>query len=97
MKNPRIHNYELVKFFADTRPPEVVRSGLTLEQAQSACNAPSTRKEGEWFTGYRETHSAKRDALGDTTRRGTPSITKALLAARHGLGAGRAKSGQFDY
>jgi len=88
--------YELVKYFSDARSPEIqprLRL-LTLEEAQSACNAPSTRKAGEWFIGYREAN--RRESLAET-RRGTASITKALLACHHGLGGGRAKFGTYDF
>lgn len=89
------HNYELVKYYADGRPPEVQtdHTRLALQQAQDACNAPSTRKAGEWFIGYREINSPKREALGNV-RRGTASITKALIHSS--LGAGRAAHGQWD-
>lgn len=47
------HCFELVKFFADGRTPQVVRSQLTEAQAIGACNSGTTRKAGEWFLGYR--------------------------------------------
>ena len=32
----------------------LIKTGLTLEQAQAHCRNPKTRKEGEWFDGYTE-------------------------------------------
>lgn len=87
------HNYELVRFFADGSPPQVLRTGLTLEQAQGACRSDTTRKAGEWTTMYRETYSEKRERLAQGTRRGQASITKALLHST--LGPGRATSGTY--
>lgn len=36
------------------RPSEVIHTGLSLEDAQSHCNDPKTRKAGEWFDCYTE-------------------------------------------
>ena len=86
--------YELVKYFSDSRPAEIQPRAklLTLEEAQDACNAPSTRKAGEWFIGYRVAGPIE----PDSPRHGTASITKALLACHNGLGGGRARHGQWD-
>ena len=47
--------YKIVRFYADSlKNRQVIRSGLTLEQAQEHCNDPSTREEGVWFDGYVE-------------------------------------------
>lgn len=46
--------YKIVRFYAPhlNRNNRVVKTGLTLEQAQAWCKDPSTRKEGQWFDGY---------------------------------------------
>lgn len=75
------HCYELVKFYADGRPARRFRYGLTEEHAQAACRAPSTRKEGEWFIGYRRMVEHR-----PRVRR-TPSITSALIALADGEAA----------
>lgn len=50
--------YKIVRYFSPIyrRGAEDVegKGGLTLEEAQSHCLDPSTRKEGEWFDGYTE-------------------------------------------
>ena len=43
--------YKIVRFFADDRPSQVIKRGLTLEEAQKHCSDPNTRGEG-WFDGY---------------------------------------------
>lgn len=45
--------YKIVRFFRADRPNEVVRTGLTLDEAQEHCNAPWTQGEN-WFDGYTE-------------------------------------------
>lgn len=76
MKNPAIHRYEIVRFYAPSpffdKRPEIIKTQLTLEQAQSHCSGPSTRCEGEWFHGYRE---SKRKVPGLFQ----VSITRALV------------------
>jgi hypothetical protein len=45
--------YMIVRFFRDWhRASKVIKRGLTLEQVQTHCKDPSTRKEGQWFDGY---------------------------------------------
>lgn len=45
--------YTIFRFFRDPdRPTEIVRTGLTLEEAQAHCRLDFTRKDGEWFDGY---------------------------------------------
>jgi hypothetical protein len=48
--------YKIIRFYAPmVRHEEVViRTGLTLEEAQEHCKDPETRKEGYWFDGYTE-------------------------------------------
>jgi hypothetical protein len=48
--------YKIIRFYAPGIDKEnhVVKTGLTLEEAQEHCNDPDTRKEGEWFEGYDE-------------------------------------------
>jgi len=42
--------YVIVRFFFEG-PNQVIKSGLTLEEAQNHCNDPSTEGSG-WFDGY---------------------------------------------
>ena len=37
--------------YQDNRPTKTIKTGLTLEQAQTHCQNPSTSGEG-WFDGY---------------------------------------------
>jgi hypothetical protein len=48
--------YEIVRFYAPhlEKRNRVIRRNVTLEQAQAHCRNPKTRKDGEWFDGYRE-------------------------------------------
>jgi hypothetical protein len=43
--------YKIVRSYQDDRPAEVVRTGLTLEQAKQHCAIPMTRG-GDWFDGW---------------------------------------------
>jgi hypothetical protein len=43
--------YKIVRFFREDRPNEVIRTGLTLQEAQEHCSAPYTQGQG-WFDGY---------------------------------------------
>ena len=46
--------YKIVRFYADLyRDQEVIKRGLTLEQAQEHCSNEGTRGDG-WFDGYME-------------------------------------------
>ncbi len=42
--------YVIVRFFFEG-PSQVIKSGLTLEEAREHCNDPSTEGDG-WFDGY---------------------------------------------
>ena len=46
--------YKIVRFYAPhlNKSSRVIQRGLTLEEAQSHCKDPDTRKAGEWFDGY---------------------------------------------
>lgn len=47
--------YKIVRMFEHTmKKDKVIKTGLTLEQAQTHCKDPKTKKEGEWFDGYVE-------------------------------------------
>lgn len=46
--------YEIRRFYREKNGYTVVRKGLTLEEAQTHCNDPSTREEGVWFDGYEQ-------------------------------------------
>lgn len=46
-------NYKIIRFHREGES-EVIKTGLTLEEAQAHCQDPSTRKEHEWFDGYSE-------------------------------------------
>lgn len=43
--------YKIVRFYRDNRPKKVIKTGLTLEQAQAHCKDESTHGGG-WFDGY---------------------------------------------
>lgn len=49
--------YKIVRFYQDDRPNEVMRTGLTLPEAQEHCSVSSTQGEG-WFDGYEEEEPA---------------------------------------
>jgi len=44
--------YNIYRFYQSGKRPELIRSGLTLEEAQKWCSDPSTSKSGKWFDGY---------------------------------------------
>jgi hypothetical protein len=49
--------YSIIRFYQDSRPREVIETGLTLEEAQEHCQRDDT-KGGDsgagtgWFDGY---------------------------------------------
>lgn len=52
-----METYKIVRFRREEGEswlgePEVIRTGLTLEEAQAWCKDPNTREEGVWFDGY---------------------------------------------
>lgn len=48
--------YKIVRHFYPhlDKPNELIKTGLTEEEAQEHCSDPDTREEGEWFDGYTE-------------------------------------------
>ncbi len=46
--------YKIVRFYAARRPSEVVRTGLSLDEARAHCSRDDTRQPGVWFDGYEE-------------------------------------------
>lgn len=44
--------YQIVRFFRDGRPHEIIKHNLTLTQAQDHCKDPNTRLADVWFDGY---------------------------------------------
>ena len=51
-----MRRYEIVRFYAPhlKKESEVIKSGLTLEEAQKHCSDPDTHEKGVYFDGYRE-------------------------------------------
>ena len=49
--------YQIIRFYSEDGHPnhgDVIRTGLTLEQAQAHCRDESTREAGVWFDGYEQ-------------------------------------------
>ena len=47
------HTYKIVRFFLDTKKPRmIIKTGLTLTQAQEHCQKETTKKPGKYFEGY---------------------------------------------
>ena len=48
--------YKIIRYYAYgvSYEEEVIRTGLTLEEAREHCKDPETREEGKWFDGYTE-------------------------------------------
>lgn len=44
--------YNIYRFYAADKASELIKSGVTLEEAQAHCSDPKTRKAGKWFDGY---------------------------------------------
>jgi hypothetical protein len=43
----------IVRFYRqEGKNRKIMKTGLTLKQAQEHCNDPKTRKENVWFDGY---------------------------------------------
>jgi hypothetical protein len=50
----RASTYEIIRFYTDEKDPRhltVIRSGLTLDEAQEHCKREDTHGE-DWFDGY---------------------------------------------
>ena len=46
--------YKIVRFYRElAKPYKIIRTGLTLDEAQAHCEDESTHGEG-WFDGYEE-------------------------------------------
>jgi len=48
-------SYSIVRFYADENHPDnrkVIKTGLTLKEAQAHCNLPESHEPGIWFDGY---------------------------------------------
>ena len=48
--------FRIVRFFADNRPRQVIRTGLTEEDVRAHCKRDDTRGDG-WFDGWEECDS----------------------------------------
>ena len=48
--------YKIIRFYHPSldKNSEVIKEGLTLEQAQEHCQREDTREEGVYFDGYNE-------------------------------------------
>lgn len=49
--------YKIVRFYRDSEHPDhrkVIKTGLTLEEAQEHCRDEETHEPGVWFDGYEE-------------------------------------------
>lgn len=45
--------YKIIRFFKGVNHDrEVIKTNLTLDEAQAHCCNPLIRKDGEWFDGY---------------------------------------------
>lgn len=54
MKTPQ-EKYNIVRFFSkEGKKSKIIKTGLSLMQAQKHCEDPTTRKEGVWFDGYQK-------------------------------------------
>ena len=45
--------YKIMRAYADSRPKEVIKRGVTLEEAQEHCSREDTHGDG-WFDCYYE-------------------------------------------
>lgn len=65
--------YNIVRYYASDKEPRVVRSGLTLAEAQAHCRNPRTKQERMtktgmkliWFEGYTEMRRTPAWAKGE--------------------------------
>ena len=49
-----MRTYKIIRFYAPdlNKQKEVIKTGLTEEEAKKHCNDKNTHKDGEWFDGY---------------------------------------------
>jgi hypothetical protein len=61
-------SYKIIRFYKDEHPPETIKTGLTLDEAQAHCQDDETSSStcsssegmartaamGDWFDGYDE-------------------------------------------
>jgi len=45
-------SYTIMRYYQDGRDSKVIKTGLTLAEAQAWCKREDTHKPGEWFDGY---------------------------------------------
>jgi hypothetical protein len=48
-----MNTFSIIRFFQDGRESEVIKEGLTLEEAQEHCQDEETHGEG-WFDGFEQ-------------------------------------------
>jgi hypothetical protein len=48
-----METYSIVRFYAGVKKSRVIKTGLTLEEAQEHCQRDNTHEKGVWFDGYR--------------------------------------------
>lgn len=53
-KVPSRDRYSIIRFYSPAmkKDREVIKTGVTFEEAQKHCNDPKTAKAGEYFDGY---------------------------------------------
>lgn len=56
-----------MRYYRDDRPNELIRDGLTLEEAQTHCSDPSTSTE-DYFDGYNRDTTDEEEYNGWTNR-----------------------------
>lgn len=49
-----MQEYKIIRYYRNNKSKnqKVIRTGLTLEQAQAWCSREDTHKKDEWFDGY---------------------------------------------
>tara|TARA_R100000234_G_scaffold114270_1_gene89305 strand:+ start:660 stop:869 length:210 start_codon:yes stop_codon:yes gene_type:complete len=48
-------SYNIIKFYREGKPSEIVKRGLSLDEAKEYCNRPDTAGDG-WFCGFQWYH-----------------------------------------
>jgi hypothetical protein len=54
MKPRENGEFEIWRFYASNKKPELIKSGLTWLKAQEHASNLETRKEGKWFDGFKQ-------------------------------------------